>query len=159
MQRERFSLGINAQLIGQDRPAARKRLQRLGRIAGAVVGFHDQPPGAFPAGVLCQGLAGVGQRLIAAAQRQQAGRQRLLHAQERLAQPLPLRDGPLLVGVVEQVVAPVERFGRAVSLDRGRPLALRLTPVPGPDVCQEADPRRSRSLGPGRSDSRGAGSG
>ena len=85
VQRQRFRLGINAQLIGQGRAATRKRLQRLGRITRAVVGFHDQPPGAFPARVLRQGLPGVGQRLIAAAQRQQAGRQRLLQAQKRLA--------------------------------------------------------------------------
>ena len=78
-----------------------------------------------------------GQSLDAAAQRQQAGRQRLLHLQEGLAQALPLGDRPLLVGIIEQVVAPVERLGRVIVADSGGPLALRLPRAPGLDVLQE----------------------
>ena len=130
--------GVHAQFAGEHSPAARKGPQRPVLLAGAIVRLHHQPPGALAARVPAQHAPGVGQRLALAAQGQVAGRQGDLHVQECLAQPLPRRQGPLLVGVLGQVVAPVERFRRLEGLDGRRPSPLSLARLPLPDMVQEA---------------------
>ena len=156
MEGDGFRQRVHAQFIGQNGPAALKGAQGLILLALAIVGFHDQPPGALAAGVVVQHLAGVVQRFLVAAQGQVTGSQVALHLQKRLAQSLPGGDGPVFVGVLGQIVTPVEGLGGEVGVDGGCPFASPLAGLTRMDAVQEGVHVDLAASRPDRSGSRAA---